>query len=77
MGVIGNLMPVFNIDIAFLNNFDTSTAIVIDMISKAAYFFPFDTFIDCMAVLFAFKNYKYVVGIFKWVITLVRGGQGV
>ena len=77
LSVIGQLMPVFNVDATFLNNFDQSVSLIIDMMSKASYFFPFGTFVDCMTVCFAVKNYRRIIGIFKWVITLIRGGQGV
>lgn len=72
---IDTAMPKFNLSPEFINNFSVGTDIVIDFIAKAGYFIPLDSLVNCLTAVIVVRNYKSILGIFKWVMNLTKGGS--
>lgn len=67
VGLVLNLfpaLPAFNV---------TGWLGLLDLLSKAAVFVPFDTFLGCIATWFAFYNVELLWSIVEWVYKKIPG----
>lgn len=74
---VANVMPVLNLDSAFMTNFDTGLSAIIDLFKYAGYFIPLGALIDSIFIVILVDKYKSILNTFKWIAGLFINRLGV